>query len=193
MTVVAGFLVATGGGLRPIPVASSLAGSPSAPETSFADAIPLDHSRWKSIVIHHSGSPSGSPESLDRSHRALGFRSLGYHFVIGNGIDFGDGAVARGPRWLAQQPGAHVHERAPGATPDALWLNEHAIGVCLIGNGDRRPFTDAQLRAVIDLVMDLQREFGIPDNQVFLHSDLAPVASPGRFFPLASFETALAR
>lgn len=189
MTLAAGVLLALNGDLRGVPIAASLTGD----SNSSASSAPLDHARWKAIVIHHSGSPGGSPESLDRLHRSWGFASLGYHFVIGNGIDFGDGAIQAGPRWNRQEPGAHVAARAAGTQPDATWFNEHAIGICLIGNGERRSFTDSQITRLGELVADLQREFGIPDNQVFLHSDLADVASPGRFFPVAAFESALHR
>jgi hypothetical protein len=185
MTLAAGFLVLTNGGLRPVTVATTVTGETS----NAASQIALDHNRWKAIVIHHSGTPSGSPESLERMYLSRGYVSLGYHFVIGNGIDFGDGAVARGPRWLRQQPGAHVSDLAT----NAMWFNEHAIGICLVGNGERRAFTEAQMRSLIDLVTELQREFGIPDNQVYLHSDLASVSSPGRFFPVAVFESAIAQ
>ena len=187
MTVAAAFLVATGGGLRSIPIAATLT------DDGMTGAAPteLDHARWKAIVIHHSGSPGGSPESIERLHRSWGFASLGYHFVIGNGIDFGDGAVFVGPRWTKQEPGAHVAKRQAGATPDADWFNQHAIGICLVGNGERRSFTEAQIRQLEALVIELQRELGIPDNQVYLHSDLAAVANPGRFFPVAAFESAL--
>lgn len=187
MTLAAGGLLLTGGDLRGGPVAASMQGE----GVGAGPAVQLDHSRWKSIVIHHSGSPGGSPESLDRLHRSWGFASLGYHFVVGNGIDFGDGALFVSPRWLRQEPGAHVAERRPGAQPDAAWFNEHSIGICLIGNGDRRSFSEGQLAQLGELVSDLQREFGIPDNQVFLHSDLTDVSSPGRFFPVAAFESAL--
>lgn len=187
MTLAAGVLLATGGEFRGVPVAASL----TAEAGSTSTAAPLDHARWKSIVIHHSGSPGGSPESLDRLHRSWGFASLGYHFLIGNGIDFGDGAIHSGPRWNRQEPGAHVATRANGAQPDAAWFNEHAIGICLVGNGERRSFTDSQITRLEELVADLQREFGIPDSQVFLHSDLSSVSSPGRFFPVAEFESAL--
>jgi hypothetical protein len=189
MTCAAGVLLATGGELRGAPVASAFAGDMS----PASNAAPLDHARWKSIVIHHSGSPGGSPESLDRLHRSWGFASLGYHFVLGNGIDFGDGAIYSGPRWTRQEPGAHVAARPTGAQPDAAWFNEHAIGICLIGNGERRSFSDSQITRLGELVADLQKEFGIPDNQVFLHSDLSEVSSPGRFFPVAAFESALRR
>lgn len=187
MTIAASLLVASGGGLRAVPMAVTLnvdTSSGSAPER-------LDRERWQAIVIHHSGSPGGSPESIDRLHRSAGLQGLGYHFVIGNGIDFGDGALFVGPRWTEQQPGAHVAERPNGTAPDAAWFNRHAIGICLVGNGERRGFTEAQMRRLSSLVAELQRELGISDREVYLHSDLAAVASPGRFFPVAAFEASL--
>jgi len=196
MTAAAGFLVVTGGGFRPVTVAATIVSGTGALVSSastLGPQVPVDHARWKSIVIHHSGTPAGSPDSIERIHRSWGYASLGYHFVIGNGFDFGDGAVARGPRWVRQEPGAHVRDRDNGAQPDARWFNEHAIGICLVGNGERRSFTEAQLRSLVDLVTELQREFAIPDTQVFLHSDLASVASPGRFFPVAAFDSSLAQ
>jgi hypothetical protein len=40
-------------------------------------------------------------------------------------------------------------------------------------------------------VRRLQRELGIPAERVFLHSDVAPVASPGSYFPTGAFEAQL--
>ena len=96
-----------------------------------------------------------------------------------------DGVLLTGPRWTAQEAGAHVADRAAGSTPNAAWFNQHSIGICLVGNGERREFTDAQLKTLARVVEDLQAACGIPDSAVFLHSDLAPVASPGRWFPRA--------
>ncbi|MDZ4755580.1 MAG: peptidoglycan recognition family protein [Phycisphaerae bacterium] len=191
MTVAAGGLLATGGGLD-----GGLGAAPLASNVSFSGSFPqrtlqLDTDRFKTIVIHHSGSPGGSPESLDRLHRSLGYASLGYHFVIGNGIDFGDGAIYTGPRWLHQDPGAHVAPREAAVEPTAEWFNEHSIGICLVGNGERRGFSESQVTRLADLVSELQRNFNIPDTQVHLHSDLSDVASPGRFFPVAAFESLL--
>lgn len=188
MTVASAALLATGGGLQGVPVATNVAENGRGGERG---TLALDRDRFKAIVIHHSGTPGGSPESMDRLHRSWGYASLGYHFVIGNGIDFGDGAIFTGPRWYQQAPGAHVAPRADGATPDAMWFNEHSIGICLVGNGERRGFTEAQISRLADLVSELQREFGIPDNQIFLHSELSTIASPGRFFPVASFQSLL--
>ncbi|HMN97075.1 MAG TPA: peptidoglycan recognition family protein [Phycisphaerales bacterium] len=147
----------------------------------------LDRARWKGIVIHHSGSPVGDPDAIERQHLSFGYASLGYHFVIGNGHGYGDGVIHVGPRWNRQQPGAHV------AGGDGPWYNEHAIGICLVGNGDRRPFTDRQLRELVALVRRLQQSLGIPAGAVHLHADLAAVNSPGRYFPAAEFEAQLLR
>jgi N-acetyl-anhydromuramyl-L-alanine amidase AmpD len=82
-----------------------------------------------------------------------------------------------------------VVERPLGAEPTADWFNENAIGICLVGNGEKRGFTEAQIRELKALIVELQRTCGIPDSAVLLHSDLAEIASPGRFFPVASVES----
>ncbi len=185
MTLAGGALVA-GEGWRGIP-AVKLAGEsrPGAP-------TPIADGRWQAIVVHHTGSAAGSADDIARQHAAWGLGSLGYHFVIGNGYGEADGAIVQGPRWYAQEGGAHVADRPAGATPDAGWFNDNAIGICLVGNGERREFSDAQMRSLVQLVEDLQRACGIPDSAVFLHSDLADVASPGRWFPRARFALELA-
>jgi len=147
----------------------------------------VDRERWKAVVVHHSGSPAGDVESIERQHLSYGYASLGYHFVIGNGHGLGDGSVYVGTRWNRQQAGAH----AAGAR--SAWMNEHAIAICLVGNGDRRPFTERQLRELSNLVRRLQDSLGIPATSVHLHSDLASVSSPGRLFPAAEFELQLRR
>ncbi|MFM7052303.1 MAG: peptidoglycan recognition family protein [Planctomycetota bacterium] len=160
-----------------------------APSESPRGGAPVEVApgRWQAIVIHHSATPAGTAVDLARQHEQWGLGSLGYHFVIGNGNGQADGEVVQGPRWLEQQPGAHVAERAAGATPDAAWFNQNAIGICLIGNGERRAFTESQMKALAALVNDLQRATGIPDANVVLHSDLVATESPGRWFPREQF------
>ena len=89
----------------------------------------LDRTRWTGIVIHHLGQPFGTAESVHRMHLGWGYQGLGYHFLIGNGNGLADGEVHVGYRWNQQLPGAHV------VGPDATKLNEHTIGICLVGNG----------------------------------------------------------
>jgi hypothetical protein len=153
---------------------------------------PIEPGRWQAIVIHHSGSHMGSAEEITRQQqRDWGFPSMGYHFVIGNGNGEHNGSIIEGPRWMLQQSGAHVADRGAGAQPDAGWFNENSIGICLIGNGERRAFTDAQMKALMTLVRSLQAKCGIPSSAVFMHSDLVQVASPGVYFPRETFSMAL--
>ncbi len=147
---------------------------------------PLDRQRWTGIVIHDSGAPAGDADSIHREHLSLGYKGLGYHFLIGNGNGLGDGVVHVGFRWNEQLPGAHV------LGPHAAHHNQHSIAICLIGNGDRRPFTDNQLTQLAILVGHLQQQLRIPAKNVRLHRDLNPQASsPGRFFPVANFQQQL--
>lgn len=172
---------------------------PSSIEPREAEA---DRTRWRAIVIHHSGTPAGDASSIERVHLSQGLTGLGYHFIVGNGQGLGDGMVHVGYRWNRQLPGAHVAARvddAPGVArasfgaSDAELFNRHSIGICLVGNGNRRSFTDRQMRELVSLVRALQDEFGIPASAVRLHSDLSGLDSPGRHFPVAEFESQLRR
>ena len=166
----------------------------------------LDHQRWTSIVIHHSSTPAGDAASVARLQGAADASGIGYHFIIGNGQGIPDGYIEVARRWNRQEPGAHVasipknsSSRLSSAVtlvsnqhaPSADELNRHAVGICLIGNGDRRPFTANQMSELALLVRRLQKELNIPADQVYLHSDVAGVSSPGRFFSAAEFEAQL--
>lgn len=152
----------------------------------FQIEAPLDRDRWTGIVIHHTGEPAGDPEMLNRIHKSLGYEGLGYHFLIGNGNGLGDGVIHVGYRWNQQLPGAHV------AGPAGELHNNRSIGICLIGNGDRRPFTDAQMTQLISLLQRLMLELDIQASQVYLNRDLTEGrSSPGRFFPSAELREQL--
>ncbi len=156
-------------------------------EAVFSTRAPLDTARWAGIVIHHSSSPQGSPAQLAAAHQARGLHGLGYHFVISNGAGAADGELHVGYRWLDQLPGAHA------GGPDEDLYNTRTIGICLVGDGDRRPFSEAQVRRLTQLVSALQKRLAIPDDRVFLYRDIAGATSPGRLFPEADFRAALAR
>ncbi len=141
--------------------------------------------RWQAIVIHHSGQPYGNNETIADLHQSLGYGGLGYHFVIGNGSGTADGEVQTGYRWARQVNGVHA------GGPDGEWYNRFAIGICLVGNGDRAAPTDSQMRQLARLVHALQRRLDIPAERVVLHSNIAETTSPGRFFPAARFRQQL--
>lgn len=186
MTGVGGLLVTLDGGASPRldgfalarPVAAS---GPSAVDVVFDTRTPAEAGRWDGVVLHHSGSMLGSAAEIASFHESRGLHGLGYHFVVGNGRGAGDGEIHVGYRWLDQLAGAHV------AGPDADPYNRRYIGVCLVGDGDRRPFTEAQLARSADLVGALLSRLGLTADDVTTHRDLAATSSPGRHFPEAEF------
>ena len=137
--------------------------------------------KWTDIVVHHSASDSGGATAFDRHHRLVNkWDELGYHFVIGNGTDTGNGAVEVGSRWIKQKHGAHCK------TPDNYY-NDHGIGICLVGNFDQTSPTPQQLASLERLVRYLQQQCGIATSHVVTHGGVtAKTACPGRNFSIAS-------
>ncbi len=175
-------LTAKGVSLSPL---ASIAGSRGV-DAIFNTKVPLESSTWDSIVIVHSGSPAGSAKSITAQHQEVGYDGLGFHFIIGNGTGMGDGEIHLGNRWLTQTSGAQL----AGITPkDASTM----IEICLIGDGDRRPFTDQQIQYLAQIVNTLTKRLDIPTNRVFLHEQIAPTTSPGRYFPQATFDELLGK
>lgn len=182
MTIVGGLLLLTSG---PSPRTDGVSLSPLAAatitSTGTANLIqthkPLDVSRWQAIVIHHSGATRGDPASISKEHRDAGFQGLGHHFIIGNGTGMDDGEIRIGYRWLEQLPGAHA------VGPHEKLYNEHAVSICLVGDGNRAGFTQAQIQQLNTLVDALRRQLDLPADRVLLHSDIAPVSDPGKLFP----------
>jgi hypothetical protein len=177
-------VVAAGLYLRPRARGSSLPDVPGAlpPTPNFAifreDALATDPAAppraWKYIVIHHSASTRGNAQIFDQAHRERGWRCLGYHFVIGNGLDQGDGVIVAGPRWYGQEAGAHAHSTEH---------NEYGIGICLVGNFDVQQPTLAQWHALITLVSKLSQRYHIPLSNIVGHGQIrqgGSTACPGK-------------
>lgn len=155
-------------------------------ESIFQTSTPIEDTRWDSIVIVHSGQPAGSPADIAQEHKSLGYDGLGFHFVIGNGKRMGDGEIHVGYRWLDQQSGADL------SGVDSGFNSSTAIEICLVGDGDRRPFSDEQLYRLAQLVDAISDELGISKGSIHLHKDLAGTTSPGQFFPSSQFNELLA-
>lgn len=152
-----------------------------------APSVPVKQGRWTSIVIHHSGEPVGSAQSLSEQFRAAGHKGLGHHFIIGNGRGMDNGELHVGYRWLEQLAGAHA------AGPQANHFNATSISICLVGDGDRQKFTTAQIARMEELVSALCRQLGISPKNVHLHRDIAPgTTDPGQLFPEARFRQSVA-
>jgi len=151
----------------------------------FATQPAIHPQRWDKIVIHDSGTLLGSAASLNREHERLGRSGLGYHFVIGNGSDTNDGLIEVGFRWRTQKIGAH------SLGPDAATFNRSGIGICLVGDADRKPITDAQMRELVWLVQQLQEKFNIPAHEVYLGIGSGQAPLPNGHFPLGTFRREL--
>ena len=134
---------------------------------------------WQAIVIHDSGRLTGSARTLNHRHQQEGREGLGYHFVLNNGTNNKrDGAIEVGYRWQHQQPGDYL---VP--SPESGWFHAHAVGICLIGDADRRSLSRAQLRELVWLVQKLQRQYDIPAEAVYVQvgADREPLFPEGWF------------
>lgn len=140
---------------------------------------------WKWIVIHHSDDTEGACAKYDKIHTAKGWDGCGYHWVVGNGTQSGDGEVEVGPRWRVQMHGAHAK------TPDNRY-NDFGIGIVLVGDFETqsRP-TQRQYNALVNLTKWLMARYGIPPDRVLRHSDCKPTACPGKLFPWSTFKADL--
>jgi len=154
--------------------------------------------RWRVIVVHHSGNTVDSPASMDAYHRNVrGWEDgLGYHFVIGNGVNTEDGRVYVGPRWQRQITGAHCKSKRGryfGVWRDDNFFNAHGIGICLVGNFEERPPTPRQLAALSDLIAFLCARTGISTALVYGHGDVTHrTQCPGRYLRAALPQVRLA-
>jgi hypothetical protein len=134
---------------------------------------------WKSIVLHHSATETGSVESIHAQHilrkdaDGRPWLGIGYHFVIGNGHGMPDGAIQSTFRWHDQLDGAHAGE---------LNHNKNGIGICLVGDFNREPPTDAQQKSLDELLAQLQKKFQVADKAVIHHSTIKPTECPGKYF-----------
>lgn len=142
--------------------------------------IRVDRSRWRFIVGHHSAVNRGNAESYDNFHRRRGMQNgLAYHFVIGNGVDSGDGEIEIGNRWVQQLQGGHVRNHQ---------VNLSGIGICLVGNFEETRPTRAQLQSFTELVHWLRYDLlgGVPRFTVHREVDRNHTVCPGRHFPTSA-------
>jgi hypothetical protein len=163
------------------PVSSSIPGSGT--DAVLFNTLPQVRSgRWNALVIHFSGQPRGTMTTISQIQADKGKVDSGYHFIINNGNGMPDGEIERGFRWQRQFPGEF------GRGPQAEWFNQHALGICMVGNPNQTPPTAMQMRELTWLVRLLQERFNIPAERVIVQSD-GP--EPFKFFPASDFRAQL--
>jgi len=132
--------------------------------------------RWTHIVIHHSGSAADTLKSMNYSHLQKQWDGIGYHFIIGNGVNTVDGEVEETFRYRQLKDGAHT------LTPD-LFYNKHAIGICLVGNFNETHPTKKQMESLKKLLSSLKNKFGIMNKNILVHKEAKATECPGANFP----------
>ncbi|NLX15084.1 MAG: N-acetylmuramoyl-L-alanine amidase [Phycisphaerales bacterium] len=159
--------------------------------------LPVDgiSPRWRYLVIHHTATDFGSMRDIHQWHLDKGWESgCGYHFVIGNGTNSGDGQVEPGPRWWNQATGAHTRlteEMAQRRGIDSGHYNEYGIGIALVGNFAIDRPSKAQLDALVDLILALMQECHIPLARVVGHGEVDETTCPGDNFSMWNLRTRL--
>jgi hypothetical protein len=147
------------------------------------DRAPVQKRRWKYIVVHNSGTRQGNAKAFEYYHLHVRKmpNGLAYHFVVGNGSSSGDGEIEVGNRWKRQINGGHVHSD---------YLNNIALGICLVGDFNRDQPTSRQLAATEELIRYLRQRVGKIDREwaiVKAHREINPprwpTDCPGDHFP----------
>ena len=150
---------------------------------SEIDRAPVLSRRWRYIVVHNSGTRQGNAKAFEYYHRKVRRmqNGLAYHFVIGNGTSSGDGEIEIGNRWRRQINGGHVHSD---------FLNNIALGVCLVGDYNRDLPTKRQQESLEELIRYLRQRVGKIDRKfaiVKAHREINPprwpTDCPGDKFP----------
>ena len=118
------------------------------------------------IIIHCTATRPNAictVESIRRYHSSLGWRDIGYHYVI-----YPDGSVHAGRP--VEEPGAHTEGH-----------NAHSIGIAYVGGIDAngRPAdtrTPLQRLALLQLVQDLMEEHNV--TSIHGHNEFANRTCP---------------
>lgn len=135
--------------------------------------------RWSYIVIHHSGRSKDTLESIDKFHKEKRkWDGIGYHFIIGNGVNSKDGRIRKTFRYSLAKDGAHA------LTSDNFY-NQNALGICLIGNFNKSNPSLNQKKSLVKLILDLQGLYEIPLENILFHNDTKATECPGENFPKA--------
>jgi len=115
--------------------------------------------KWQYIVVHHNGVAGRTIDDIRRTHRGFGWRDVGYHKVIHE-----NGDVLRG----RPEDKAGAHRRG---------LNTKALGLCLIGNGNRKDMNESQYLAACVIIREWQLAYGIPTENVVGHRETNPLVA----------------
>lgn len=142
--------------------------------------------RWSYIVIHHSAGNYGNIEFLQKVHRERQSKdpidAIPYHYIVGNGNGLGVGIVKSDWRKTWHLWGMHL-------SGNNFNRNFRGLGICLIGNFEKRDIDPKQYEALVKLTKELMRKYKIPIKNVSGHGYIEKEATkcPGKKFPMKQF------
>jgi N-acetyl-anhydromuramyl-L-alanine amidase AmpD len=133
--------------------------------------------QWSRITVHHSAETTTDPDggTIEQSMATLrsiqkfhmedaehGWGDIGYHFLIDSGGRIFEG---RDLHWQ----GAHAGGKN----------NVQNLGICLLGDLNRRPPSPAALESLKLLLDHLRQQYRIPGSRVYPHNELHTTVCPG--------------
>ena len=129
------------------------------------------------IILHHSRTDGGDKGLIRHIHVDKNkWKSIGYHFIICNGLpqewwEHGkDGEIQIGRS--IELTGSHTKGG-----------NRASIGICLIGDFEKKEPTRAQLASLVGLLGALCIKFKLsPRKSIYVHSDICTTECPGEMF-----------
>jgi len=145
----------------------------------------LQTAAWRYIIVYESGDLEASAASLaDGRAKGVGTKPVAarppanFHFVV-------DAAGSRGGALDGELEVASSWQRQEVGTPFAGWPDNSyhsyhpytkAIGVCVAGDLTQRPYSEAQVRCLVQLVQELQSQLRIDNDAVKFQWELDPTA-----------------
>ena len=142
--------------------------------------------RWKYIVVHHSGGNFGTIPFLQKVHAERQpldpIDAIPYHYVIGNGNGIAMGEIKSDFRKKYDLWGSHL-------SSNNSYRNFLGLGICMIGNFEKKQVPKQQYQALVGLVKKLMRDYEIPVENVSGHGLIRGESTlcPGRHFPMQQF------
>lgn len=137
------------------------------------------------LVVHHSLTEDGDTKNWNAIRKYHiehnGWSDIGYHY----GIEKVRGEITLQYGRPVNKPGAHVKG-----------MNSKTIGICVVGNYDKRAPSTEKLQKLEILVRQLQRTFHVPSKNVIGHWEAQRLlglepherkSCPGRKFDMAQF------
>lgn len=137
----------------------------------------MKNRKIKYLIVHHSVSSWGDGEVVKSWHtsprpRGNGWKAPGYHAVICNGFPSYSS-------WSSRKPLTTADGRVDRIWPESKisngcrYANANALHVCLIGDLDKNPPTEKQLRKLVDLLVFWCKKYGLdPLKDIYGHGEM---------------------